>query len=330
MREQKGFITRFGEMIDQYRAERQKMETEKTDPVGSGRLRWLGRQMVPNIGTLLLVVVLLLTVPSLAAPYMAPEAASTSTISYQGRLADSAGNPLTGYYNLEFRVYDLPDGGVPLWEEFWTGGNSVQVSDGLFNLMLGSINNTLAAAIEGHDELYLGITVGTDTEMSPRVQLGSVPFSMQAMTVPDGSITTTKIADGAITQQKLAGELDLLAEESGSYVAQLSVSEGTSPTITPNTITLTYKRIGSVVFVSFPYSTLTISGNPRVMQVSLPFPPEAGNRGGVGALTYSGGGQLGDVAGMMVSSSMSFRQPTTGYPNGDVLYRIGFWYVAAP
>jgi len=81
--------------------------------------------------------------------------------------------------------------------------NSVSVSDGLFNVMLGSINTGLAAAIEGHDELYLGITVGTDTEMVPRVQLGSVPFSMQAMTVPDGSISTIKIADGAVMNSKL-------------------------------------------------------------------------------------------------------------------------------
>jgi len=36
---------------------------------------------------------------------------------------------------------------------------------------------------------WLGITMGTDDEMQPRVQLGSVPWAMQAATVPDGSIT---------------------------------------------------------------------------------------------------------------------------------------------
>ena len=50
--------------------------------------------------------------------------------------------------------------------------------------MLGSINNTLPSVIEGHDELYLGITVGNDIELSPRVPLSSVPYSMQALTVP--------------------------------------------------------------------------------------------------------------------------------------------------
>jgi hypothetical protein len=183
MNGQKGFITRFGEMVDRYRAERCAAAQAPVPAKHRSWPRWLGRQMVPNVGTLLMVVVLLLTVPSLAAPLRAPVATSTSTISYQGRLADSGGNPLTGKYNLEFRIYDVPTGGVPLWTEMWTGANAVDVSDGLFNVMLGSIDNTLASAIEGYDELYLGITVGTDSEMAPRVQLGSVPFSMQAMTV---------------------------------------------------------------------------------------------------------------------------------------------------
>jgi hypothetical protein len=169
-----------------------------TDQAWAFARKWL----LPNPGTLALMVIAALAVPALAGPSQAPAATSTSTISYQGRLADSSGNPLTGKYNLEFRIYDVPTGGVPLWTEMWTGGNAVDVSDGLFNVMLGSIDNTLASAIEGYDELYLGITVGTDSEMEPRVQLGSVPFSIQAMTVPDGSITTEKIVDGAVTQVK--------------------------------------------------------------------------------------------------------------------------------
>ena len=103
---------------------------------------------------------------------------------------------------MEFRIYSLSTGGTALWTEAWTGANAVQVSDGLFNVMLGSINNTLAAAISGNNELYLGIKVGADSEMIPRVQLGSAPFAMQALTVPDNSITTAKIADGAVTQAK--------------------------------------------------------------------------------------------------------------------------------
>ena len=182
MNEQKGLFTRLGETLDQYRTERHTVVQEPAPTGRRGWLHWLGRQMVPNIGTLLMVVVLLLTIPSLAAPLIAPSAPSACLISYQGRLADAEGNPITGKVNIEFRLYDVPTGGVPLWEEFWTGGNAVDVSDGLFSVMLGSINDTLCSAIEGRDELYLGITVGTDSEMEPRVQLGSVPFAMVAET----------------------------------------------------------------------------------------------------------------------------------------------------
>jgi hypothetical protein len=99
---------------------------------------------------------------------------------------------------MEFRVYDVPTGGTPLWEELWTGGNAVSVSDGLFNVMLGSLNTGLANVVQTRDELYLGITVGTDSEMTPRVQLGSVPFSMHALNVPDDTITSNKVLDGSI------------------------------------------------------------------------------------------------------------------------------------
>ena len=129
---------------------------------------------------------------------------SQSTIPYQGRLADADGNPVTDTVNMVFRLYGQASGGAPLWEEQWTGSNGVQVSDGLFNVMLGSLNPIPQAVITGHDNLFLGITAGTDDEMTPRVQLGSVPFAVQALTVPDGSVTTEKIADGAVTQTKLA------------------------------------------------------------------------------------------------------------------------------
>ena len=98
-----------------------------------------------------------------------------------------------------FRLYNGSEGGSPLWTELWSGSNAVQVRDGLFNVMLGSLTAIPQSIITTNNTLYLGIAVGTDTEMTPRVQLGSVPFAMQALTVPNESITTEKIADGAVT-----------------------------------------------------------------------------------------------------------------------------------
>jgi hypothetical protein len=80
------------------------------------------------------------------------------------------------------------------------GSNSVSVSNGLFNVMLGSLTPIPQSVITGNSTLWLGVTVGTDSEMTPRAQVGSAPFAMQALTVPDGSVTTAKIAANAVSQ----------------------------------------------------------------------------------------------------------------------------------
>lgn len=119
---------------------------------------------------------------------------STNAIAYQGRLAFSDGTPVTGTRSMIFRLYNTATGGTALWEEQWTGANSIQVVNGLFDVMLGSrvaIPATLAA---NSNSLFLGISVDTDGEMSPRLQLGSTPFAMQALTLRNGSVDGTKLA----------------------------------------------------------------------------------------------------------------------------------------
>ncbi len=183
------------------------------------------RAWLPSRGnvlfTLVMIAVLLWAQSAGAVPFRTESAASTGTIAYQGRLANSAGAPITDTLSMSFRLYSAVTGGTPLWSEQWSGPNGVKVSDGLFNVMLGSLTPIAQSVITGNSNLFLGITVGTDDEMTPRVQLGSVPFAVQALTVPDGSITkaklaadvslvpptgsitTTTIADGAVTDSKL-------------------------------------------------------------------------------------------------------------------------------
>ena len=166
------------------------------------RIPW--RNWLPSRGnvvfTLVIVFSLFWAQSAHALPWMEPAAAGTSTGTwpYQGRLANSSGVPITATVSMIFRLYNASTGGVPLWEEQWTGPNSVQVSDGLFNVMLGSLTVIPQSVVTANGSLWLGITAGTDDEMAPRVQLGSVPFAAQALTVPDASITSAKFAPGAI------------------------------------------------------------------------------------------------------------------------------------
>jgi len=134
----------------------------------------------------LLVALALLAVPSAGAhpPLEGPGgqggvtvASSVPTmISYQGQLLDSGGNPVPdGTYSMTFKLYDVPSGGTAFWEE--THPN-VQVTDGLFNVLLG-----VYIPFEPDDftgTTYLGVTVESDPEMTPKQQIVSVGYAFRA------------------------------------------------------------------------------------------------------------------------------------------------------
>jgi hypothetical protein len=148
----------------------------------------VGRQFVPNAGTLILVFVLLWAQQAGALGFLSPTSSSTTTISYQGRLADSGGTPVNDTVGMTFRIYNAATGGSPLWTETYP---AVQISDGLFHVLLGSTTPLPQSLFSDNDTLYLGITVGADDEMTPREQLASAPW---AMSVPDKAIGSRHFA----------------------------------------------------------------------------------------------------------------------------------------
>lgn len=95
--------------------------------------------------------------------------AVTSCISYQGRLADSAGEPLSGTYDMTFRLYNVSSGGT--FQD--TDTHSVEVTEGLFNTDI-----CFSGQYFDGRALWLGITVGGDAEMTPRQELKSVPYAL--------------------------------------------------------------------------------------------------------------------------------------------------------
>ncbi len=109
--------------------------------------------------------------------------AVTSNINYQGRLTDSAGEPLSGTYTMTFRLYEVASGGTALD----TDTHSVEVTDGLLNT---AIDFDLSY-FDGR-ELWVGITVGIDAEMSPRQEFKPVPY---ALSLRPGAVINGSVSD---------------------------------------------------------------------------------------------------------------------------------------
>jgi hypothetical protein len=98
-------------------------------------------------------------------------------IDYQGILTDTGGTPISGTHDLTFGVYaDATPGGTPLWTEQHTG---VFINDGLFSVTLG-MTTPFPEDLFADGERWLGVAVDTDSEITPRARLVSVPWALRA------------------------------------------------------------------------------------------------------------------------------------------------------
>jgi len=97
-------------------------------------------------------------------------------INYQGRLTDTGGEPITGSVSMNFKIFNDHETGDSLWS---SGPQLVQVTNGLFTHELGS-DEPLPYNIFHENQIYLSISVGSDSEMS-RIQLVTAPYAMNAV-----------------------------------------------------------------------------------------------------------------------------------------------------
>ena len=94
-------------------------------------------------------------------------------ISYQGRLTDNSGTPITGSRNMTFRIWDAKTGGSKLWEDTY----SVTIDEGIFEVLLGSGSQALDREFD--KPYYLEIVVDGEV-MSERQQLASSGYAYRA------------------------------------------------------------------------------------------------------------------------------------------------------
>ena len=99
-------------------------------------------------------------------------AAITKQIAYQGVLKDGTGN-YTGTVDVTVNIYAV-SGGASVYTEAHSG---VAVANGLFDIKIGSVTPLGLDFADAHE---LGVTIGSDPEMTPRVPLLSAPTAINA------------------------------------------------------------------------------------------------------------------------------------------------------
>ncbi len=165
-------------------------------------------------------------------------------MNYQGVLTDADGNPVNDSLSVQFSIYATATGGSALWTETQT----VTITDGVFNVLLGSANPIPYSIFDG-DDRYLSLKVGSDLEMAPRKKLVSVGYSFHSnnsdslgglgassfvKTDQPNSISTGMVQTNAVTEGKIFP--DIVSSISGvtNDGGNIELEAGSNVTITPD------------------------------------------------------------------------------------------------
>jgi len=108
-------------------------------------------------------------------------------INYQGQLRDNNGQAANGASTIVFKIYAAATEGTALYTET----QNVMVSNGVFNVLLGSVTPIPLNLFESGTARFLEITVN-NTVMTPRRQFGSVPYAFSSGT----TLVTTSGTNG--------------------------------------------------------------------------------------------------------------------------------------
>jgi hypothetical protein len=145
-------------------------------------------------------------------------------LSYQGMLTGTGGGVVDdGLYELHFKLYNGTDPSTALWAE----SQNVAVVNGVFNAILGSVN---PLDLPFDEQYYLGIAVGEEPELSPRIALTSSAYSFRARSIDDGQVVKSinELKDDITLE---AGENVSIAEDENKIIIS-ATSSGGAGTIT--------------------------------------------------------------------------------------------------
>ncbi len=182
------------------------------------------------------LLVFLTALLALAFPFIS-YAQIPRTLSYQGVLTDNAGKPRPdGSYTFTFRLYTSPTGGAAIWSE----PKSLPVKNGLFSTVLGE-QTSFGAAVKFDQQYWLGIQVGNEPELSPRIALTSVGYSFSSLradtasvamiSLPSSSDTTWRTSGGNVYRLNGNVGIGTISPYSGTNVKSLTIDAPQYPVL---------------------------------------------------------------------------------------------------
>jgi hypothetical protein len=184
-------------------------------------------------------------------------------ISYQGYIANNAGEPLNGSHALSIKIYS--DLGALLHTENFS---NVQLDRGIFTVVLGSAS-TLPASLNFAKKYFLGVTVDGGAEFTPRTGLTSAPYALRAaiadaiapganmVTSANGITGAVKIVGGGATTVTQSHDTIFVSSSGGaggSGIQGVQNNDGTLSIINPN------GPVATINLQSVPLSRLATSG----------------------------------------------------------------------
>ena len=184
--------------------------------------------------------------------------AAFPSISVQGVLRDPLGKTVEdGTYTITFRIYNVETDGSALWYE--TMGN-VTVQHGVFSEELGDNSDYPMDTLAFRTTYYIGVTVGSGLEMSPRTKLTTSPYSKAVFGEENvfpsyGSVgvgTTSPDALVHMIENTSNSDQDLLLMQNSDLEDQLRIEHDGALTVTTdeNTIGIgTGGDLGAVIHV---------------------------------------------------------------------------------
>lgn len=218
------------------------------------------------------------------------QAAVSKYITYQGKLTDAEGNPLTrtaGTIGITVKIYDSATGETALFSE----NHMPAVSNGIFNIVIGNLT-TGGIDLPFDEDYWIELVVGGQT-LSPRHRLTCAGYAIRT-DVADSLKATADITTSSLT---LSGNLtvngnttlgDALADTLAFNASTLSIPNNLNIDSSTLYIDATNKNVG--IGTTSPQAKLHILPSEAAALQINPYGTGTGNTGEVRLLELSANG----------------------------------------